>query len=196
MFGKLFERLILGSFLTTLGFQRVDPTTNTRTREVFWLSDSSDLRESDATLLLRPGKLARFDVGFIGPGNSEISKDKLTRYASEMETAGNIHSSVTFIVVDRLPATSKTQQAAERIGAEIIQMSMQYWPRELAQKLGSRLGLRHELQTIGEDQMRSYLQTRLSNISMQDFLTGVSITQLQEENINYTIGDSLKLSNE
>jgi len=98
MFGKLFERLILGSFLTILGFQRVDPATNSRTRDVFWLSDSSDLRESDATLLFRPGKLARFDIGFIGPGNSEISKDKLSRFARKIELANigrvNLHENL------------------------------------------------------------------------------------------------------
>lgn len=190
MYGKLFERLILGSFLTILGFQRVDPTTNTRTRNVFWLSDSSDLRESDATLLLRPGKLARFDMGFIGPGNSEISKDKLSRFARKIETAGSSHSSVTFVVVDRLPSTLTTQQAAEQIGAEIIQMSMQYWPRELAQKLGARLGLQHELQKMRDEQMHAYLQTKLSDIPIQDFLTGVSIAQLQEEPGNYVTGKS------
>lgn len=45
IYGKLFERLVLGSVLTVLGFQRVRPSTNTRADKVFWLSDSSDLRE-------------------------------------------------------------------------------------------------------------------------------------------------------
>src|SRR5262245_33163075 len=81
IYGKLFEKLILGSFLTILGFERVDPQRNVKDRGVFWLSDSSDIRESDATLLVEPGKLARFDIGFIGPGNPEISKDKLSRFA-------------------------------------------------------------------------------------------------------------------
>lgn len=58
IYGKLFERLILGSFLTILGFERVNPVTNTKDAGVFWLSDSSDLRESDATLLVKRGKLA------------------------------------------------------------------------------------------------------------------------------------------
>ena len=65
IYGKLFEKLVLGSFLTILGFERVDPATNKKTEGVFWLS-SSTTRESDATLLVRPGKLARFDMGFIG----------------------------------------------------------------------------------------------------------------------------------
>ncbi len=179
LYGKLFEKLILGSFLTMLGFRRVKPSTNTATSGVFWLSDSSADRESDATLLLQPGKLARFDIGFIGVGNSEISKDKLSRYEREREVAGSRHNSVTFIVVDRLPATSKTQQAAERIGAEIIQMSMQFWPRELAQRLGKRLGIQHELQTMPDSQIASYLRAQLATIPMQDFLADVSLDRLE-----------------
>ncbi len=179
LYGKLSEKLILGSFLTILGFRRVKRSTNTATAGVFWLSDSSATRESDATLLLQPGKLASFDIGFIGAGNSEISKDKLSRYEREMEIAGSRHSSVTFIVVDRLPQTSKTQQAAARIGAEIVQMSMQYWPRDLAKRLGERLGVKHDLQSMPESEMRDYLQSQLAAIPIQDFLADVSLEAIE-----------------
>ncbi len=179
IYGKLFERLILGSFLSIMGFERVNPVTNTKTEKVFWLSDSSDLRESDATLLLSPGKLARFDIGFIGPGNSEISKDKLSRYAREIERQGIVHDSVTFIVVDRLPQTGKTNQAALNIGAEIIQMSWQRWPKLLAQRLEDRLGYKHELAALPDDQISSYLEQKLAPVAIQDFLIGVSPTDLE-----------------
>ncbi len=178
-YGKLFERLILGSFLTILGFQRVDPTKNQRNEKVFWLSDSSGNRESDATAIYKPGKVARFDIGFIGPGNSEISKDKLSRYAREMEAAGGKHSSATFIVVDRLPETNKTKQAARDFGAEIVQMSMQYWPRDLAQRLGERLGFTHELQQMPDREISGYMADKLQGIPIQDFLTGVAIEELE-----------------
>ncbi len=173
IYGKLFERLVLGSVLAVLGFQRVDPQTNTKRSKVFWLADSLDERESDATLLLQPGKLARFDIGFIGPGNPEISKDKLSRYARERELAGGTHSSVTFIIVDRLPKTGKTEEAAKRIQAEIIQMSMQYWPRDLAQRLGNRLGFKHKLQTMPDSKIADYLERELASLRIQDFLVGV-----------------------
>ncbi|HEV2912358.1 MAG TPA: CfrBI family restriction endonuclease [Pyrinomonadaceae bacterium] len=181
IYGKLFERLILGSFLTILGFERVNPATNTKDASVFWLSDSSDLRESDATLLVQRGKLARFDIGFIGVGNSEISKDKLSRYAREVEMAGGKSSSVTFIIVDRLPKTGKTQKAAEAIGAEIIQMSMKYWPRELAQRLGARLGIKHELQKLPDSRISDYLEGKLNAIPVQEFLVGVSQADLEQD---------------
>lgn len=200
IYGKLFERLILGSFLSIMGFERVNPVTNTKTEKVFWLSDSSDLRESDATLLLSPGKLARFDIGFIGPGNSEISKDKLSRYAREVERQGVLHDSVTFIVVDstfivvdRLPQTGKTNQAALNIGAEIIQMSWQRWPKLLAQRLEDRLGYKHELAALPDDQISSYLEQKLAPVAIQDFLIGVSPTDLEVDaalpNAEEEIGD-------
>lgn len=139
MFGKLFEKLVLGATLSVLGFRRVDRQTQDSDR-VFWLSDSSASRESDATAIYRAGKVARFDIGFIGPGNPEISKDKLSRFERELEAAGGTHSSVTVILIDRLPAKSKkTLDAAKRLDAEIVQMHWQYWPRALAARLGERL---------------------------------------------------------
>ena len=173
-YGKLFERLVLGSVLTILGFKHVDRTTNTKTEKVFWLADSSDTRECDATLLLRPGKLARFDIGFIGRGNPEISKDKLTRYAREIEMGGKAYASQTFIIVDRLPDTSKTREAAAQIGAEIVQMSMQYWPRDLAQRLEKRIGYKHPLGSMPDAKIEGYLKTRMSRIIIENFLAGLS----------------------
>jgi len=180
-YGKLFERLVLGSALSVLGFQLVGRTTNTKTHKVFWLADSSDTLECDATLLYQPGKLARFDIGFIGPGNSEISKDKLTRYAREMEIGGTTHASQTFIVVDRLPNTSKTRKAAEKIGAEIIQMSMRYWLKDLAQRLEARLGYKHKLASMPDDKIESHLKTKLATMRIQDFLSGFSPVETDEE---------------
>src|SRR5205085_11148810 len=134
-----------------------------------------------ATLLVQRGKVARFDIGFIGVGNSEISKDKLSRYAREVEMAGGKSSSVTFIIVDRLPKTGKTQKAADAIGAEIVQMSMKYWPKELAQKLGNRVGIKHELQTMPDGEISDYLARKLAGIPVQDFLVGVSAEELEQE---------------
>lgn len=178
IYGNLFEKLVLGSTLAVLGFQRVEPKTNTRTSNVFWLSDSSDVRESDATLLLQPGNLVRFDIGFIGPGNSEISKDKLSRYARELELSGGLHGSTTFIIVDRLPKTGKTEQAARNIGAEILQMSLNILPRDLARRLGERLSFEHELQTMPEEQIPAYLQSKLAAVPIGDFLVGITPEEL------------------
>lgn len=181
IYGKLFERLVLGSVLTILGLERVNPAANRKTRNVFWLSDSSDTRECDATVLLEPGRLLRFDIGFIGPGNSEISKDKLSRYANQGERGGVRFTSKTFIVVDRLPQTSKTQQAANAIGAEIIQMSMHYWPRDLARRLRDSVGYAHEICDVPDAEMGAYLAAHLENIAVQDFLIGIDPGDLEAD---------------
>lgn len=174
-YGKLFERLIMGSVLTILGFQHVENAQNAGPERVFWLSDSSDDRECDATIRLRPGKLARFDIGFIGKGNPEIMKDKLTRYASEIEQNGVANFSQTFIVVDRMPDTTRTTSSALRSGTEIIQMSMQFWPIELAQKLKSRLGYESEILSIPEDQLSDYIGRKLQPIPILDFLNTANL---------------------
>lgn len=154
------------------------PRPTKKNAKVFWLSDSSDTRESDATIIVRPGKLARFDIGFIGRGNPEISKDKLTRYAREMEIGGNRHNSQTYIIVDRLPDTSKTRQAAEKVGAQILEMSLRFWPRDLARRLRSDFNYRHELAEMSDDEISRYLSSRLEAIPIQEFVAGISASDV------------------
>lgn len=180
MYGKLFERLVLGSILTILGFQREDPKARTRRTKVFWLSDSSDNRESDATLIVKPGALVRFDMGFIGRGNPEISKDKLSRFGREIQLSGKKHNSTTFIIVDRLPETTKTTASAEAAGVELIQMSMRHWSRDLAIRLGHHYNFRHELQRMPDAQITPYLESKLAEIRVQDFLVGLSVDTISD----------------
>src|SRR3989344_9380367 len=51
-YGKLFERLVLGSVLQVLGFEHVLYPPR-KTTGVFWLSSRLEARESDATLLCK-----------------------------------------------------------------------------------------------------------------------------------------------
>jgi hypothetical protein len=188
-YGKLFERLIMGSVLTILGFEHVENSQNLKREKVFWLSDSSDVRECDATIRLRPGKLARFDIGFIGKGNPEIMKDKLTRYANEIEQNGKANFSQTFVIVDKMPDTTKTISAAEKSGAEIIQMSMQFWALELAKRMKSRLGYQAEILSVSEDQLGNYIEEKLQYIPILNFLNATKTKDyiLQEEKQQYFV---------
>jgi hypothetical protein len=190
-YGKLFERLIMGSVLTILGFQHVENSQSHKAEKVFWLSDSSDVRECDATIRLRPGKLARFDIGFIGRGNSEIMKDKLTRYANEIEQNGKANFSQTFIIVDKMPETTKTLEAAKKSGSEIVQMSMQFWAVELAKRLKNRLGYSAEILSIPEDNLRDYLEQKMKSIPILDFLhtTNINPRFVREEAQPYLFSD-------
>lgn len=170
VYGKLFERLVLGSVLSILGFKFVKSPAAPELSEAFWLSDSGDERECDATVRLRPGKLARFDIGFIGRGNPEIMKDKLSRFARETEQHGVAHTSQTFIIVDRMPNTAKTREVAERAGSEVIQMSMQFWPKELAQRIQVRLGYESEILRIPDAKLSEFLESKIRSVPLLDFL--------------------------
>lgn len=175
-YGKLFERLIMGSVLTILGFEHVENSQSPKREKVFWLSDSSDMRECDATIRLRPGKIARFDIGFIGRGNPEIMKDKLTRYANEIKQDGETSFSQTFIIVDKMPDTLKTIEAAKKTGSEIVQMSMQFWALELAQRLQARLGYSAEILSVPENELRDYIEEKLQSIPILNFLSSTNKT--------------------
>lgn len=143
LYGKMFEKLILGSLLTLLGFQLIKPEDSTRNSKVFWLSSRGDKRESDATLLYKPGVGIRFDIGFIGPGNTEISLDKVSRFEREMEHGRRIHYMSTIIIVDRIGKKSRIVDMAKAIDGEIVQMSMAYWVKDVCRILKERINYSH-----------------------------------------------------
>lgn len=172
LYGKFFEPLVLGSALTILGFQWINHPSQEPIEKAFWLSDSSDLRECDATVRLRAGKLVRFDMGFIGKGNPEVMKDKLTRFASEVELQGKTSSSHNIIIVDKMPETTKTLESAQKSGSDIVQMSMQFWPQEVAELLKKRSGYEAEILHIPEPQLRDYLAQKMVSMPILDFLSG------------------------
>ncbi|NOT61739.1 MAG: CfrBI family restriction endonuclease, partial [Acidobacteria bacterium] len=127
-YGKLFEKLILGSLLHILGFEYVTPPP-IKTNRVFWLSSREERRESDATLLYEAGKGVRFDIGFIGRGNPEISLDKVTRFEREISLGRSRWFLATIILVDRIGANSRIERLAQGVEGTIIQMSAGYWPQ-------------------------------------------------------------------
>jgi len=171
-YGKLFERLVLGSVLTLLGFHLDNRRAGSRNSRVFWLSDSTDERECDATAIIRPGIIARFDIGFIGIGNPEIVRDKLSRFARSIEAIGHTDASTTFIVVDRIPtgAGANTLRIAEKSGTSVTQMSMTLWPRELAKELSEKVGHVHQLCNLDDTATQTYIEQHVSSIDVRVFL--------------------------
>ena len=170
MYGKLFERLVLGSCLSILGFRQIDPNRDKGSENVFWLSSRGEKRESDATVLYKPGKGVRFDIGFIGVGNTEISLDKVSRFERELEHGRQKYYMATFIIVDRIGDRSRIVVSARRINGTIIQMSMAFWPQVLAKKLGEVLGFKHSLQTMPPQNIKSYLGAQINKINLDDFI--------------------------
>jgi hypothetical protein len=171
VYGKLFERIILGSTLHILGFKFVEFGDLRELERVFWLSSRATQRESDATALIRPGVGVRFDIGFIGRGNPEITLDKLTRFEREVEMGRQHWFIASFIIVDRIGKGSRIPEIAEQVRATVIQMSMGYWVRLLAQELERQTGYKHELAYIPDEDMEDYLKAKLAEVPIEQFVT-------------------------
>jgi len=171
MYGKLFEKFVLGSVLTVLGFDYISRY-DTRNTNVFWLSERLDKRESDATALLRPGSGIRFDIGFIGAGNTEVSLDKVSRFERIMERNGYTNSTVTIILIDKIGEGSRIMAMAEAIGGHIIQMSGTYWVHELAETI-KRLFPFYDnpVLSLTKEESLDYLKKEMSEIDLSQFLT-------------------------
>ena len=168
-YGKLFEKLILGSLLHILGFKHISPPPQEFER-VFWLSSRGERRESDATLLYEAGKGVRFDIGFIGRGNPEISLDKVTRFEREISLGRSRFYMATIILVDRIGANSRIERLAQEVGGTIIQMSAGYWPQQVARILHQTLGFEHDLVNMEQARIESFLAYRLSQVPIEDFI--------------------------
>lgn len=171
LYGKLFEKLILGSLLSILGFELIDPNKSTKSNKVFWLSQRENKRESDATLLLKPGKGVRFDIGFIGPGNTEISLDKVSRFEREMDFGRKLHFMSTIVLVDRIGEGSRITELAKKIEGTIIQMSMNYWVKELCLILKATIGFEHKLLKLSNEDSLEYIATEIRKINLNDFVS-------------------------
>jgi len=168
-YGKLFEKLILGSLLHILGFKYITPPPEEFER-VFWLASQGERRESDATLLYEAGKGVRFDIGFIGRGNPEISLDKVTRFEREISLGRSHWYLATIILVDRIGAKSRIERLAQEVKGTIIQMSAGYWPQQVAQELHRVLGFEHELASMQHAEIESFLERKLRQVPLGDFI--------------------------
>jgi len=169
-YGKLFEKLILGSLLYILGFKHVLPGQPKLLKRVFWLASRSERRESDATLLYEAGKGVRFDIGFIGRGNPEISLDKVTRFEREISLGRSRWYMATIIIVDRIGANSRIERLAQEVDGTIIQMSAGYWPQQVARELNRVLGFEHELVNMKQARIGKYLERKLRRAPLEDFI--------------------------
>jgi hypothetical protein len=171
--GKLFEKLILGSLLSILGF-KYESSRQIGDR-IFWLSSRDTHRESDATLLYEIGKGVRFDIGFIGRGNTEISLDKVTRYQQEQVLQDKPFFMATIIIVDRIGERSNIRELARKVGGRIVQMSASYWPQEVARLLHERFSFEHELIDMEQNRIEDYLRERLEHVPLESFISSIPI---------------------
>lgn len=170
MYGKLFEKFVLGALLTILGFRLISPIDSIPAKKVFWLSQRGNKRESDATILVKPGTGARFDIGFIGPGNTEISLDKVSRFEKEMDHGRQAYYMSTIILIDRIGEGSRIVEMAKAIDGTIIQMSMAYWVQEVAKVLLQKLGYKHPIVKMTPDESLDYIEKQMKGINLKAFI--------------------------
>lgn len=170
VYGKLFERLVLGSLLHILGFRFTGSGGPQRFEREFWLSSRGERRESDATALWQAGQGVRFDIGFIGRGNPEISLDKVSRFAREIELGRSKWYMATIIIVDRIGRGSRIKDLAREVDGDIVQMSMTYWPQEVAQILNHKMELQHPLVDMHRSEISDYLREAMKSVPLVDYL--------------------------
>jgi hypothetical protein len=190
-YGKLFERLILGSLLSILGFEFLTPPPQ-HFDGVFWLSSQGEKRESDATLLYEPGKGVRFDIGFISRGNPEISLDKVSRYEREIELGRSRFYMATIVLVDRIGKKSRIPALAEGIQGVIVQMSASYWPQQVARLLHHEFGLEHPLVDLASSEIEQYLRDSLSTVALEKFIgldSSGADSMVREDGLQYSLDE-------
>ena len=171
-YGKLFEKLILGSALTILGLKFIVQTDYKDNPEnIFWLSSKNDKRESDAIAICANERSVLFDIGFIGKGNSEISLDKVTRFETQILHNHKKYDAATIIIVDTVGPNSKIIDMAKSIDGIIIQMSLSYWIKDLALAIKEKTGFKSEILDISDDDVRSFISDKLKHVDFNQFLT-------------------------
>jgi len=169
-YGKLFEKLVLGSLLTILGFSYTNRGDASNSEKVFWLSDRGKKRESDATLLYTKGVGIRFDMGFIGPGNSEISLDKVSRFERDMEYSGDTYHMSTIIIVDRIGEKSRIMEMARNVDGVIVQMSMSHWIKDVCGALKEKINYDCPVASIKDGKITEYVKSEMKKIPLEQFI--------------------------
>lgn len=180
LYGKTFEKFVLGSVLTILGFKYIDKSDVSKSDNVFWLSERLDKRESDATLLIRAGVGVRFDIGFIGKGNTEVSLDKVSRFERFMEFGRKRFATTTIILVDTIGAHSRITTMAKEIDGHILQMRETYWVYGLATILKERFGYQSEILKYTKEQSLSYIDEKMHNINLNMFFGEMDVVDADE----------------
>lgn len=167
LYGKLFERLILFAALRILGFQ-YDARQSLQDRS-FWLSSHGEKRESDATAVWKRGEAVRFDIGFIGRGNPEISLDKVSRF-ERMSELGQLPFRIhTFIIVDTVADGSSIVEIAKEMDGTIIQMSANNWLRTLGEQLEEVLsGFESPLRGLSGQEYRAAVRAGVERAGLAD----------------------------
>lgn len=170
--GKMFEKLILGTLLSILGFQYVKkpPEKIDEHDKIFWLSHmDKQEREIDATFVYEK-KAVNVDIGFIGKGNPEITLDKVTRFGSYKEIGGIPHDMTTMIIVDTVAEHSDLFRKAQKVKGHVFQMQEKDWTIVFAKTLKEVMGIEHILADKDVLELEEYFTEKLKEIDINEFM--------------------------
>lgn len=185
LYGKFFEKMIMGSVLSVLGFQLVSE--DAIQPASFWLSSQGRKRESDATAIWEVGEGIRFDIGFIGVGNPEITLDKVSRFEREIELNGVPHSMRTIIIVDRVGKNSRIIELAREIDGRVIQMSASDWPVTLGNEMEEVFsGYRSPLSNLGHSEYVKAIEAGVSTAPLEEIF---KIAASSDDDTEDAVGD-------
>lgn len=178
MNGKLFEKLLLGSLISILGFRFLpeppdEKASFTKEDKLFWLSNMDENeRETDATLM-HNGIAISIDIGFIGKGNPEISLDKVTRYNNLKRISGINHEMKTIIIVDTVAKNSDLINKAKRVDGVVLQMIRPDWTISFAKEVYRifKMEENHSLLHKKPEELNDYFTSELKKISIGRFIS-------------------------
>jgi hypothetical protein len=94
----------------------------------------------------------------------------VTRFEREISLGRSRWYLATIILVDRIGVNSRIERLAQAVKGTIIQMSVAYWPQQVAQELQRALGFEHELIAMDQTEIETYLKQRLSQTPLEDFI--------------------------
>ena len=76
----------------------------------------------------------------------------------------------TIVIVDRIGQNSRIKELANAINGEIVQMSMSYWVKEIAQILKGKINFTHPILTMSNDDSLTFIREQIIKVKLQDFL--------------------------
>jgi hypothetical protein len=96
--------------------------------------------------------------------------DKVSRFEREMDFGRQTHYMSTIIIVDRIGQNSRIKELASAINGEIVQMSMSYWVKEIAEILKEKIGYTHRILKMTNDESLVFVREQIGKVDLQDFL--------------------------
>jgi len=185
LYGKFFEKMIMGSVLSVLGFKLSDES---KIGPQSFMLSSTSKRESDATAIWKIGEGVRFDIGFIGRGNPEITLDKVTRFERDFEISGVETFLKTIIIVDVVGPRSGIIDLAKKVDGVIIQMSATDWVKTLGDELEMALsGFNSPVKNLSHKDYVNFIEKGVATAPLEEIFQ-LSILE-SEESFTVSLSD-------